>query len=107
MADTPEIQRESRDLLDEVAVEYLRRDGIEVEIPSGETVLRRGDTVGDFWVILEGEVEVRRRSEHDGHLTLARRGPGGTFGERINTFGWAVLILGCTVYTFVSLWLVA
>jgi hypothetical protein len=28
-------------------------------------------------------------------------------GERINTFGWTVLILGCTVYTFVSLWLVA
>jgi CRP-like cAMP-binding protein/polyferredoxin len=81
MDDTPEIQRESRDLLEEVAVEFLRRDGTEVEIPSGETILRRGDSVDDFWVILEGEVEVRRRSKHDGHLTLARRGPGGTFGE--------------------------
>jgi polyferredoxin len=28
-------------------------------------------------------------------------------GERINTFGWTVLIVGCTIYTFMSLWLVA
>jgi len=26
-------------------------------------------------------------------------------GERIKAYGWAVLIVGCTVYTFVSLWL--
>ncbi len=81
MGDRPELQRESRDLLDGIAVEYLRRDGVEVEISAGETILRRGDAVVDFWVILEGEVEVRRRSAHDDHLTLARRGPGGTFGE--------------------------
>ena len=81
MKESPELQRESRDLLDDGAVEYLRRNGVEVEIKGGETILRRGDAVGDFWVILEGEVEVRRRSARDDHLTLARRGPGGTFGE--------------------------
>jgi hypothetical protein len=28
-------------------------------------------------------------------------------GERVNHVGWALLIVGCTMYTFASLWLVA
>jgi hypothetical protein len=27
-------------------------------------------------------------------------------GERINAYGWAVLIVGCTAYTAMALWMV-
>ena len=48
----------------------------DVEAAPGRVLCEPGDTAGEFFVILEGEVEVTR----DGHR-LAALGPGDFFGE--------------------------
>ena len=73
--------RGSPSLLDEQALDYLRRRGAEKEFAEGETVLRQGETGDAFWVILHGEVEVVLRSTDDPDHSLIRLGPGETFGE--------------------------
>jgi CRP-like cAMP-binding protein/polyferredoxin len=68
-------------LLEEHALEYLRRRGDEVEFGEGETVLRQGETGAAFWVILRGEVEVVLKTSDEVDHSLLRLGPGETFGE--------------------------
>ena len=48
----------------------------ERKFPEGEFVVNRGDMGIGFYLILEGEVQVRK-----GHRTLATLGPGQFFGE--------------------------
>jgi CRP/FNR family cyclic AMP-dependent transcriptional regulator len=47
----------------------------EVDVPAGTTLCKKGDSGGDFFVILEGSAEVEAEG---GKRTL---GPGGFFGE--------------------------
>jgi CRP-like cAMP-binding protein/polyferredoxin len=68
-------------LLDDEALEYLRRRGEPVDFDEGDTVLRQGAAGEAFWVILSGEVEVVLRSPDDLDHSLVRLGPGETFGE--------------------------
>jgi CRP-like cAMP-binding protein len=68
-------------VVEEQALEFLRRLGEEVEFAEGDTVLRQGETGSAFWVILRGEVEVILRSAVDSDHRLLRLGPGETFGE--------------------------
>ena len=68
-------------LLEDQALEYLRRRGEEVEFDEGDTVLHQGETGAAFWVILHGEVEVVLRSGEGADHSLLRLGPGETFGE--------------------------
>ena len=68
-------------LVEEQALEYLRRLGEEVKFAEGDTVLRQGETGAAFWVILNGEVEVVLRSAEEADHSLLRLGPGETFGE--------------------------
>ena len=68
-------------LVEEQALEYLRRLGKEVEFAEADTVLHQGETGAAFWVILQGEVEVVLRSSEEADHSLLRLGPGETFGE--------------------------
>jgi transcriptional regulator with AAA-type ATPase domain len=67
--------------LDQETIEYLRRDGTEIEIPAGEVVIRRGDPGTAVYVVLDGSVEVRLRAADGRHLSLATLGAGEMFGE--------------------------
>lgn len=71
----------SSSLLDEQALDYLRRRGEEVEFAEGDVILRQGETDAAFWVILRGEIKIVLRSADGGDLSLVRLGPGETFGE--------------------------
>jgi CRP/FNR family transcriptional regulator, cyclic AMP receptor protein len=54
----------------------MARDGKERTYPEGAVVVKEGDEGVGFYLILEGKVEVRRRSRR-----LATLGPGQFFGE--------------------------
>jgi CRP/FNR family cyclic AMP-dependent transcriptional regulator len=49
--------------------------------PPGETLFREGDAGRDMFVVLEGEVEVLKRSRSDTEARVALLGPGDWFGE--------------------------
>ena len=65
--------------LSEEEAAWIRVLGKEMEIHSGEAVVREGETSRSFYVIEEGEMEVRKRAE-DGERTLARLGARDIFG---------------------------
>jgi CRP/FNR family transcriptional regulator, cyclic AMP receptor protein len=48
----------------------------DLEVPAGKVLCREGETAREFFVIVEGEVEVMR-----GGATIATLGPGDFFGE--------------------------
>ena len=54
----------------------LAKETEDLEIGAGKVLCKEGDTAREFFVILEGEVEVTK----DGHR-LATLGPGDFFGE--------------------------
>ena len=68
-------------LLEEEALEYLRRRGEVLTFDKGVTIMKRGETDAAFWVVLEGHVEVVLRSEGNTYRGLYRLGPRETFGE--------------------------
>ena len=49
--------------------------------PPGETLFREGDDGRDMFVVLEGEVEVLKRSRTGADARVALLGPGDWFGE--------------------------
>lgn len=56
--------------------------GLEVaEMPSGALVFKEGDSGREMFVILDGEVEVLRRSKRGHETSVAVLGPGDWFGE--------------------------
>jgi CRP-like cAMP-binding protein/polyferredoxin len=68
-------------LLGDRTVRFLRYRGVETELPEGEVIIRRGQEGRAFYVVLEGEVEVRLEHGDGTHLPLGRLGPGASFGE--------------------------
>ncbi len=57
-------------------LEQLARTTDDLDVPAGKVLCREGETGAEFFVIVEGEVEVTSGGE-----TLARLGPGDFFGE--------------------------
>ena len=54
----------------------VARAGRDVRVEAGQTLCRQGESGEEFFLILEGEVEIERDGEQ-----VARLGPGGFFGE--------------------------
>ena len=57
-------------------LEELAKLADDLEVPEGKVLTRQGDTGREFFVLMQGEVEVER----DG-ASLGRRGPGDFIGE--------------------------
>ena len=62
--------------LSKKALEELARLADDLEVPEGKVLTRQGDTGREFFVLMDGEVEVER----DGQ-SLGRRGAGDFIGE--------------------------
>ncbi len=71
----------TKSLLDAASFEYLRAGGSEVELPAGETVLRKGEPGQAVYVVLHGELEVLLQAADGRRLQLCRLGHGEIFGE--------------------------
>jgi CRP-like cAMP-binding protein len=54
----------------------VARLSTEVRLPAGRVLAQQGDTGAEFFVVLDGEVDVVRRGE-----LIATRGPGSPLGE--------------------------
>jgi CRP-like cAMP-binding protein len=68
-------------LSDEV-LEHLTRTLKTLRVGTGETVFREGDTVArEMFVVLEGEMEVSKRSRRGREMRVAILGPTDCFGE--------------------------
>jgi CRP-like cAMP-binding protein len=68
-------------LSDEV-LEHLARTLRIVRVATGDSVFREGDAVArEMYVVLEGEMEVSKRSRRGRDLRVAILGPGDCFGE--------------------------
>jgi CRP-like cAMP-binding protein/polyferredoxin len=68
-------------LLGSDTLSFLRLRGVEAKFPEGERILRRGQQGRAFYVVLEGEVEVRLEHGDGTHLPLTRLSAGASFGE--------------------------
>jgi CRP-like cAMP-binding protein len=63
--------------LDDLQIDTVAREANERTFADGEVIVRQGETgAAGFWIILDGNVEVRRGPTH-----LATLGPGEYFGE--------------------------
>ncbi len=65
---------------DEV-LEYLARSLQTRRIGPGEFVFREGEAARDFFVVLDGEMEVTKKSRRGRDLRVAILGPADVFGE--------------------------
>jgi CRP/FNR family transcriptional regulator, cyclic AMP receptor protein len=54
----------------------LARNSEDVDVPAGKVLCTEGETGSEFFVIVEGDVEVKRKGKR-----VAMRGPGEFFGE--------------------------
>jgi transcriptional regulator with AAA-type ATPase domain len=68
-------------LLGSDTLSFLRIRGVEAKFPEGERIIQRGQQGKAFYVVLEGEVEVRLEHGDGTHLPLARLSAGASFGE--------------------------
>jgi CRP-like cAMP-binding protein len=50
-------------------------------VPPGESMFKEGDAAREMWVILDGEMEVLKRSRKGREQRVAILGPNDTFGE--------------------------
>jgi thioredoxin reductase (NADPH) len=66
-------------LLDPAAVREIAAFGSEMEIEPGQMLYRAGDEPPNFFVVIEGEVEIVREGEHE--VVIAAHGPGRFVGE--------------------------
>jgi serine phosphatase RsbU (regulator of sigma subunit) len=75
LADAPLLQGATREVLQGMAGTAIER-----RYRPGETILQEGSEGRDFYMILEGRVEVKKGEGPD-EIVLAHRGPGDFFGE--------------------------
>jgi CRP-like cAMP-binding protein len=52
-----------------------------VDVPPGDLIIRQGDVGEDLFLIQAGIAEVQVRDHRGRRLSVARRGPGESFGE--------------------------
>ena len=63
------------------ALEHLMSTLSVVQPSSGDVLFREGDTAGDMYVVLSGEIEVLKKSQRGSDSRVAMLGPGDWFGE--------------------------
>jgi CRP-like cAMP-binding protein len=61
-------------------LKILARHMVEVEVPSGATIVKQGEEGDAFYVVLEGEARVLSKNRGS-QKTVATLGPGSWFGE--------------------------
>jgi signal transduction histidine kinase len=61
-------------------LEWLLNSAEHVDVPSGQILMREGDSGGSLYIVLEGEFEITKRSGQR-ELVLAVRGAGEVIGE--------------------------
>jgi thioredoxin reductase (NADPH) len=66
-------------LLDSPAVAEIAAFGAEMEVEAGQMLYRAGGEPPNFFVVLEGEIEIVREGHHE--VVLAAHGPGRIVGE--------------------------
>lgn len=74
-------QQASAAVLSDRVVEFLRSLSQERTFSAGATVIERGEPGRAFYVVSSGEVEIRLVAGAGQYLSLARLGPGSSFGE--------------------------
>jgi CRP-like cAMP-binding protein len=68
--------------LSDPVLEHLARTLKTVRVSTGESVFREGDTVArEMYVVIEGEMEVSKRSRRGREMRVAILGPTDCFGE--------------------------
>lgn len=67
--------------LSDEALEHLVSTLNVVQPSSGDVLFHEGDVAGDMYVVLEGEIEVLKRSRQGSDSRVAMLGPGDWFGE--------------------------
>jgi CRP-like cAMP-binding protein/polyferredoxin len=69
-----------RAVLGETTIGFLRSEGVEVRLPRGERIVRRGQREASFYVVVDGEVEIFLEEKPGRRRILAQLGVGATFG---------------------------
>jgi CRP-like cAMP-binding protein len=67
--------------LDELEMKRLQSFSVSRELEAGAVVFEEGSEGTELFVIVEGEVEIRKRTENGDAIPLATLGPGEFFGE--------------------------
>lgn len=67
--------------LSDEALEHLVSTLTVAQPSSGDVLFREGDVAGDMYVVLDGEIEVLKRSRQGSDSRVAMLGPGDWFGE--------------------------
>jgi CRP-like cAMP-binding protein len=67
--------------LDDETLNVLARELPTVRVQVGERVVTEGEPAREMFVVLEGELEVLKKSPTAGELRVAMLGPSGWFGE--------------------------
>jgi CRP/FNR family cyclic AMP-dependent transcriptional regulator len=67
--------------LDDETLNVLARELPTVRVQVGERVVNEGDAAREMFVVLEGELEVLKKSPTAGEVRVAMLGPSGWFGE--------------------------
>jgi CRP/FNR family cyclic AMP-dependent transcriptional regulator len=84
--DTPVLAAQLRDIglfgaLSDDVLEHLCKNLHERRVGAGEAVFREGDPAREMYVLLDGEVEVLKRSRRGRDQRVAILGPNDSFGE--------------------------
>ena len=74
-------QQSSAAVLSSGVIEHLRALSQERTFSPGTTIIERGEQGRAFYVVSSGEVEIRLIGDEGRYLSLARLGPGSSFGE--------------------------
>jgi CRP-like cAMP-binding protein len=62
-------------------LDHLVRTLKDKRIMPGDTIFREGDPAREMWVVLDGEIEVLKKSRRGRETRVAILGPNDTFGE--------------------------
>jgi len=67
--------------LDDETLATLARELPQVRVQVAERVVNEGDPAREMFVVLDGELEVLKKSANGGEVRVAMLGPSGWFGE--------------------------
>lgn len=84
------VNRESSPLFENLAPEQVQqfvRSATVLEVAAGDTLLRRGDSGSEMYLVLEGAVEIARVQDNGNRRVLGTLGYGQFFGEGGFLFG--------------------
>jgi CRP-like cAMP-binding protein len=67
--------------LTDAVLEHLAENLRVIEVPPGTALFHEGDQADDMFVVLQGDIEVQKRSRHGKDSRVAMLGPRDWFGE--------------------------